>query len=90
MEMATPTLEDGFKACVGDGARHVVVVPYFLAPGRHSTTDIPNMTAEAASKYKGVTFSVAAPLGVHESIGNVVIERVLETTRVDLSREQHD
>ncbi|KAK4532746.1 hypothetical protein CCYA_CCYA13G3603 [Cyanidiococcus yangmingshanensis] len=87
MEMAPPTLAQGFQACVDDGARHVVVVPYFLAPGRHSITDIPNMAAEAASKHRGVTFSVAAPLGVHESIGDVVFERALETSKVDTSEQ---
>jgi sirohydrochlorin ferrochelatase len=88
MEMAEPTLDDGFRACVEAGARHIVVVPYFLAPGRHSTTDIPNMAAEAASKHAHVTYTVTAPLGVHESIGNVVIERAMEAMGLDALRER--
>ena len=43
MELAAPTLEQAFDACVSDGAREIVVHPYFLAPGRHSTDDIPRL-----------------------------------------------
>ena len=37
MELAPPTLSDAFAACVKQGATHVAIHPYFLAPGRHST-----------------------------------------------------
>ncbi len=75
MELVEPTIEQGFAACVREGATAVVVHPYFLSPGRHSTTDIPRMVAEAAQGFPGVEYCVTAPLGVHEKIGEVVLER---------------
>lgn len=75
MELAEPTIRQGFAACVREGATAVVVHPYFLSPGRHSTSDIPRMVAEAAKDYPGIEFCVTEPLGVHPKIGEVVLER---------------
>jgi len=75
MELAEPTVAQAFDACVREGARHVVVQPYFLAPGRHSTQDIPRLVKEAAAGHAGVSYFITEPLGVHENIIDVVLER---------------
>ena len=75
MELAEPTIAQGFAACVREGATAVVVHPYFLSPGRHSTNDIPRMVAKAAEGFPDVEYCVTEPLGVHPKIGEVVLER---------------
>jgi sirohydrochlorin ferrochelatase len=75
MELAEPSIRQAFEKAVGEGATGVVVHPYFLSPGRHSTTDIPRMVAEAAKEFPGIEHCVTAPLGVHDKIGEVVLER---------------
>jgi len=75
MELAEPTIPQGFETCVSEGATAVVVHPYFLSPGRHSTSDIPRMVAEAAQKFPGVAYCVTDPLGLHQKICEVVLER---------------
>jgi sirohydrochlorin ferrochelatase len=75
MELAEPTIEQGFATCVREGATAVVVHPYFLSPGRHSTSDIPRMVAEAAKGFPGVQFCVTEPLGLHPKLCEVVLER---------------
>ena len=75
MELAEPSIRQAFETAVRDGATSVVVHPYFLSPGRHSTNDIPRMVAEAAQAFPGVQHCVTAPLGVHPKIGEVVLER---------------
>lgn len=86
MELADPTIDRAFAACVARGARHVVVHPYFLAPGRHSTVDIPRMAAEAAARFPGTTFSVTDPLGLDPRIVDVVLLRIEEAIAPGLSR----
>jgi len=76
MELAAPSIGEGVDACVAAGAREIVVHPYMLSPGRHSTTDIPELAREAAGRHPGVTVSVSEPLGVHEKLVDVVLERV--------------
>lgn len=75
MELAEPTIRQGFETCVREGATAVVVHPYFLSPGRHSTSDIPRMVAEAAEAFPGVAYCVTEPLGLHHKICEVVLER---------------
>ena len=75
MELAEPTIAQGFANCVEAGATDVVVFPYMLSPGRHSTTDVPRMVREAAAQYPGVTFSVTPAFGIEEKLGEVVLAR---------------
>lgn len=75
MELAEPTIADAFRDCVAAGASDVVVFPYMLSPGRHSTTDIPRMVAQAAKEHPGVAYSVTPAFGVHEKLAEVVLER---------------
>ncbi len=76
MEVAEPSIADAFDACVSAGATTVVVMPYFLWPGRHWDYDIPVLAAEAAARHPGVTHLVAAPLGPHPLLAAIVGQRV--------------
>ncbi len=81
MELAEPTIEQALAKCVAQGARRIVVHPYMLSPGRHSTSDIPRMAREAAQAHPGIVVSVTEPLGVDERIGQVVRSRIEEALR---------
>lgn len=78
MELAAPTLDDAVERCVARGATAVVVHPYFLAPGRHSTGDIPGMVEALAPRYPDTTFRVTDPLGVDPAMAAVMHRRILD------------
>lgn len=75
MELAEPDIGQGFADCVRAGATEVIVFPYMLSPGRHSTSDIPRMVAKVAGGFPGVTFSVTPAFGLHDKLAEVVLER---------------
>lgn len=75
MELAEPSIAAGFASCVEAGANEVTIFPYMLSPGRHSTSDIPRMVAEVATSYPGVSFSVTPAFGVHEKLGEIILNR---------------
>ena len=75
MELAEPTIGQGFADCVNAGATEVIVFPYMLSPGRHSTSDIPRMVAKVAGAHPGVGFSVTPAFGLHDKLAEVVLER---------------
>ena len=54
----------------------VVIAPYFLWPGNHWDRDIPALAAEACSRHPGVGHLVAAPLGPHPLLGDIVEQRI--------------
>ena len=84
LELLAPSIGDGIDACVDAGAGEIVVHPYFLAPGRHSTADIPRLVADARERHPGITIVVSAPLGVHDKLLDIVLERVEAAPPVDV------
>lgn len=76
MELAEPTLGQAFDRCIAQGARRVVVCPYFLLPGRHWDRDIPDLTRAAAARHPGVAYLVTAPIGLHPLMLEVIESRI--------------
>lgn len=76
MELAEPSLGAAFDKCVAAGAKLVVVHPYFLLPGRHWKNDIPALAKAAAAKHEGIAWLVTAPLGVHERMVDIMMNRI--------------
>lgn len=76
MELAEPSIQTAFDRCVERGARRVVVMPYFLLPGRHWNQDIPRLTQAAANRHPGVAYLVGSPIGLHPLMLGVVEARL--------------
>jgi sirohydrochlorin ferrochelatase len=75
MELADPSISDGVRACVEAGATELIVFPYMLSPGRHSTGDIPRMVAEAAAAHPTLSVRVTSAFGVHEKLAELILGR---------------
>jgi sirohydrochlorin ferrochelatase len=76
MEIAEPSIATAYARCAGRGARHIVVCPFFLGPGKHWTSDIPRLTADAADKCPGTTFHVTPTLGIDDLILDLLEKRI--------------
>ena len=74
MELAEPSIEQGFRRCVEAGATTVLAHPFMLAKGRHVQEDVPRLVAEAAAKH-GIKYRVTDPLGAHPGLAEAVIAR---------------
>jgi len=80
MEVVAPTIADAFGAAVAVGADFVVIALYFLAPGRHSESDVPRLAAQAAARF-GVGFAISASLGPDDLLCDLVLARAEEAMR---------
>jgi uroporphyrin-III C-methyltransferase len=78
LEIASPTIAEGFAQLVESGAKHIVVHPYFLSPGRHTRGDIPVEVRAAASRHQNVTYQITEPLAAHRFVIDASIERIRE------------
>ncbi len=86
MELAEPSINAAFGRCAEQGAELVIVMPYFLGPGRHSSQDIPRLTTEAAQAFPNVKHLVTEPLGLHELMLQVIDERIGEAIGASAKR----
>ncbi len=75
MELAEPSIATAYRRCVERGATRVVVLPFFLGPGKHWTQDIPRLTAEAAASFPKTQYHVAPTLGIDDLILDLLNKR---------------
>jgi sirohydrochlorin ferrochelatase len=75
MELAEPSISSGVRSCVEAGATELIVFPYMLSPGKHSTGDIPRLVAAAATSFPALHVRVTNAFGVHEKLAEVILER---------------
>ena len=83
LEQGRPDLAGALEAAVAQGAKRVIVVPYFLTLGIHLQRDLPNIVSGLARIHKGVEIRVAQPLDGHPALDGILKERAQEA----LSRE---
>lgn len=76
MELAMPDIAAAYAACVERGANHIVILPYFLAKGKHWTKDIPSLTAQAAADFPRTTYQIAEPLGIDDLMLDLLKKRL--------------
>lgn len=76
LQFAEPEIADTIKKCVEDGAKKIIIHPYFLSSGMHVTKDIPKIISEAKEQYPDREFVYTEPLGIHEKLVQVVVERI--------------
>ena len=76
MSRLGPHFPETFAMLVEGGARNVVVIPYFLFTGLHIQLDIPEMLQRCCLEHPAVRVVYGEPLGFHESLVDIVEERV--------------
>jgi uroporphyrin-III C-methyltransferase len=78
LEIEHPTIVEGFKKLVEQGAKDITILPYFLMPGRHTRGDLPVDVREAANQHPDITYRIAEPLAGHHLIIESCVERIRE------------
>lgn len=70
LELAEPSIGDSIDRAIvaAPQARAVVVLPYFLHPGRHVDKDIPAIVDEARSRHPGTDITLLSAFGSNEEV----------------------
>lgn len=76
LQFGKPNITDAIKECILSGAERIIIHPYFLSSGVHVTRDIPGIIEEAKVLYPDREFIYTEPLGIHEKLVQVVMERI--------------
>ena len=78
LELAEPAIEAGGVLCVQADATDVILLPYFLSPGKHVVEDLSAARDRLSQRFPGVRFVLAEPLGRHPLILDVLEQRAKE------------
>jgi sirohydrochlorin ferrochelatase len=81
LEIAEPGIEAGAESCIARGARTVILLPYFLSPGKHVVEDLAQARDLLAGRFPTVRFALAQPLGPHALVLDVLEERARDAFR---------
>jgi len=76
LEFGKPDIMTAIRQCVEDGATRIIAHPYFLSSGMHVTRDIPEIISKARGMYPALELVYTDPLGVHDKLVEIVIERI--------------
>jgi sirohydrochlorin ferrochelatase len=79
LELTHPTIPKGAHECVAQGVKRVVLLPYFLSLGTHVVDDLQQYCREFSAQFPDVQFDVAAPLGLHPLMLQIVTSRLNDT-----------
>lgn len=79
LELAYPTIEQGFEACIEQGATRIAIVPLLLLTAAHAKHDIPEEIHKVYERYPQVEVLYGEPFGVDERVVDILVERINET-----------
>ncbi len=68
LEITQPSISDGIRNCVKQGATEIKVLLNFLNSGRHVDQDIPRIVEESKKEFPQVKITISKPVGQHDKI----------------------
>ena len=74
LELASPSIPEAIEACIESGATTVVVVPYFLAAGRHVAEDIPGIVKPVAEQHPQMRIRISGHIGMSDSMTRLILD----------------
>jgi sirohydrochlorin ferrochelatase len=78
-EQHLPNIQQGVDSCVAQGAKRILLVPYFLYMGAHVLEDLPEELEQARLRHPDVEMVLGKHLGVHNKLAEIVVERIAES-----------
>ncbi len=76
LQYAQPTPEEALKRCVQQGAKKIVIVPFFMQAGVHVTRDIPAFIEKAKKQHPTVDIGVTDYVGTHPLMEQIVADLI--------------
>ncbi len=78
LEVVEPTIPQGARRCVEQGATRVSLLPYFLSAGAHVVEDLERIRADLALEFPAIRFVLCRPLSLHPLLIEIVVDRLKE------------
>lgn len=76
LELAKPDIATGINSLIENGAKHIVVLPYFLANGNHVARDIPDEIAIIEQQASDIQIEMLPHIGSSDSIVDLAVQHI--------------
>lgn len=86
LKYGSPTVDRALLDFIDQGAKRVIVHPFFLSEGSHVSHDIPEMIREYREKYPEIEFFITDPLGKHKNIAFLIADLIKQCVTDDHPR----
>ncbi len=77
LEITPPDIPSAIDGAVAHGATDVVLLPYFLLAGNHTTRDIPEIMERARQAHPGIRVTMTAPVGPDPRLVDICVDRAI-------------
>jgi sirohydrochlorin cobaltochelatase len=77
LEITPPDIPSAIDAAVARGATGIVLLPYFLLAGNHTTRDIPEIMERARAAHPGIRVTMTAPVGPDPRLVDICVARAV-------------
>ena len=81
LQYAQPTVDDALDSCIRQGAKEIVIVPFFMQAGAHVTRDIPVFLEKARTQHPECIIRSTDYVGAHPLMTQIVMDLVEELKR---------
>ena len=79
LELAAPSIEEGFRRCVERGAANITAIPFLLLTAGHVMYDIPHELHQMQVIYPEIKITYGRPIGVTDKMTRLLVDKVQET-----------
>lgn len=80
LQFNKPDLPEALDGVIAQGAKKIVIVPFFLYNGIHMQEDIPAVIRQEKEKFPDVDIVLANHLGADPRLVDIVLERIEEVS----------
>lgn len=76
LQFGEPDLMAAIEKAANTNVKRLIIYPFFLSSGLHVTRDIPELIEKAKERFPSVEFLYPEPIGIHEKLVDIVIDRI--------------
>ncbi len=74
LQYARPIPDEALNRCISQGAKRIVIVPFFMQQGAHVTKGIPSLVERAKRQNPAVDIVVTDFVGSHPLMADIVLD----------------
>jgi sirohydrochlorin ferrochelatase len=73
-----PNFTEAISQLLAEGLPEILILPFFLSSGKHTTEDIPALIDRARQTAPGCRIEMLEPIGIWPEIAELIVKRLIK------------